>query len=160
MALKWVFNFPSENSQARPPFFCTVLNIIFQAHTQHLTEFLTANGSSGPKFQSPSTVLPKTWSGCHRNTQLCWYQFVLVKLTTRNSHYRCIQWLWFEDDFSKLLRIALFNNTERCCIHWLEFIKFQFQYLIEMTMRRQVQKRKSTKVNEMMSRVPSNLSIF
>ena len=37
------------------------------------------NGYSSPKFQSPSTVLPKTWSGCHRNASLCWYQFVLVK---------------------------------------------------------------------------------
>jgi hypothetical protein len=36
MALKRVFNFPSEISQARPPFFYTVLNIIFQAPTQHL----------------------------------------------------------------------------------------------------------------------------
>jgi hypothetical protein len=38
MALKRLFNFPSEVSQARPPFFCTVLNIIFQAPTQQLTE--------------------------------------------------------------------------------------------------------------------------
>ena len=24
---------------------------------------------------------PKTWSGCHRNTPLCWYQFVLVRVS-------------------------------------------------------------------------------
>ena len=39
------------------------------------------DGSSSPKFQSPSTVLPKTWSDCHRNTPLCWYQFVLVRVS-------------------------------------------------------------------------------
>ena len=30
---------------------------------------------------SPSTVLPKTWSNCHKNTQLCWYQFALVRVS-------------------------------------------------------------------------------
>ena len=26
-------------------------------------------------------ILPKTWSGCRRNTPLCWYQFVLVRVS-------------------------------------------------------------------------------
>jgi hypothetical protein len=49
---------------------CTVLNIIFQALTQHPTEHVTLNESFIPKSQRSSTVFPKTWSGCHKNTPL------------------------------------------------------------------------------------------
>jgi len=76
MALIRVFNLPSEISQARSPLF-----VLFSTlSSKPLQKILTPNGSSNPKFQSPSTVLPKTWSGCHRNTPLCWYQFALVRV--------------------------------------------------------------------------------
>ena len=60
MALKRVFNLPSEISQVRP-------------------------SSSSSKFQSPSTVLPKTWSGCHRNT------LILVPICLSQGFYSCIK---------------------------------------------------------------------
>ena len=63
---------------------CIVLNIIFQAPTQHSTELLTPNRSSGPKFQSPSIVLHKTWSGCHRNTPT-----LLVPICHSKCFYSC-----------------------------------------------------------------------
>ena len=73
-----LWNFTSQAS-----IFCTVLNIVFQAPTELSTELLTQNGSSSPKFQSPSTVLPKTWSGCHRNTPL------LVPICLSQGFYSC-----------------------------------------------------------------------
>lgn len=62
---------------------CTVLNIIFQAPTEHPTELVTPNGSSIPKFPSPSIVLPKTWSACHRNTPLS------VPICLSQGYYSC-----------------------------------------------------------------------
>jgi hypothetical protein len=77
MALIRVFNLPSETSQARLLLHCSQHYL----PTSYKTELLTSNGSSSSMFQSPSTVLPQTWSNCHRNTLLCWYQFVLVRIS-------------------------------------------------------------------------------
>jgi hypothetical protein len=71
-----LWNFTSQAS-----IICTVLNIIFQASTEHPPELLTPNGSSCTKFQSPLDSPPQTWSGCHRNTPLGWYQLVLVRVS-------------------------------------------------------------------------------
>ena len=65
-------------SQARPPIFCTALNIlIFQAPAEHPTEVFTLNGPLSPKFQSPSTTIPQTVRSVIATTSVCWYQFVL-----------------------------------------------------------------------------------
>lgn len=62
---------PDDPSQTS--IFCTAHNIfIFQAPPEHLTVVSTLNGLSSPKFQNPSTVLPKT---CNKyptpGTNLC-----------------------------------------------------------------------------------------
>jgi hypothetical protein len=75
-----IFKHPSETSQLFS--LCICLNILIsQAPIGHLAEILTLNGFSGPKFQSPSTTLPKTHGQiCHRNTPLSWDQLTLVKV--------------------------------------------------------------------------------
>jgi hypothetical protein len=82
-ALKRVFNLSSEISQARPPSSALFSTLSSKTPTQYPRELLTPNGSFSPKFQSPSTVLPKTWSGCHRNTPL------LVSICLSQGFYSC-----------------------------------------------------------------------
>jgi hypothetical protein len=64
MALKRIFNLPLKFHKPSSALFSALSSKLLH---NNLTEPLTPNGSSSPKFQSPSTVLPKTWSGCHRN---------------------------------------------------------------------------------------------
>ena len=79
MALKRVFYFPSEISQARPPSSALFSKLSSKLLHNILKELLTT--FSSPKFQSPLDSPPQTWSGCHRNTPLGWYQLVLVRVS-------------------------------------------------------------------------------
>ncbi|EDL16335.1 mCG144663, partial [Mus musculus] len=76
--------FPLEISQARPPFFWHWSQYYLpSSYKTSGRALLTMNGSSSPKFQSLSTVLPKTWSSCHRNTPL------LVPICLSQDFYSC-----------------------------------------------------------------------